>query len=107
MIAKKFELRIDELILEGVPYDQRQRILAAIDRELTRLLLESSNTRSSWGDERCLPLHEVDVNPHWTPERIGRHVAQSTYQQIGAMGTRVDAGISKSAPNTGNEKCSI
>ncbi len=80
------KLHIDELQLDSLPFDQRERVAAALESELRRLLSETAAGDGAWSGDRHLPVHEVVVNPLWSAEAIGRHAAESTFQQITGNG---------------------
>jgi hypothetical protein len=69
------ELAIEELVLEGLPYDQRHRVAAAIEAGLRRLLLEQGLPP---GLPAHIPAIRLDLDPnssHWSPETLGNRVA--------------------------------
>jgi hypothetical protein len=69
------ELHIERLILHDLPYDQRQRVAAAVEAELTRLLAEQG-LPPGWQDR--IPAIELELGPNETkgqPETIGQQIA--------------------------------
>jgi hypothetical protein len=78
------ELHIEELILHGLPYDQRRRVAAAIEQELTRLLAERG-APDGWDGIEPLTPAPITVNPRLSAEAIGQEVARTVYQQNGGQ----------------------
>lgn len=76
------DLRIEELILHDLPYDQRHRVAAAIEQALTRLLAERGLPAGSTEHMPPLRAAPVSVNPRLSAESIGQQVAQSVYAQL-------------------------
>lgn len=92
--GRNVELHIEELILHDLPYDQRHRVAAAVERELGRMLQEQG-IPAGW-QEGMPPLNSgpVQVNPRQSAESIGQQVAQSVYGQMGnaAQDAATDSG---------------
>ena len=80
------DLHIDELILRDVPYAQRQRIAAAIEQELTRLLTERGVPPSlaRGGFVPRIKLDDVQVAAGAKPAAIGNRIAQNIYSNLAA-----------------------
>ncbi len=80
------ELHIDELILRGVPYAQRRRIVAAIEQELTRLLgtqgLPEALVQS--GTIPYIRLDDVQVEENAKPSVVGSQIARQVYGSLTA-----------------------
>ncbi|MFN2223155.1 MAG: hypothetical protein PVH65_08175 [Chloroflexota bacterium] len=75
------KLQIEELLLDGLPYSQRQRIAAALEQALQRLIAEqglpdgaASRTLSSIGP--------IEVSRHARAETVGQQAAHSIYRQL-------------------------
>ena len=78
------ELHIDELVLHGFAARDRDRIAAALERELSRLIAQ--------GDLSHLPASSVQLDrvdagsfhlePAARPSHIGQTVAQRVYRQL-------------------------
>lgn len=76
------ELRIEELILHDLPYDQRHRVAAAIEQELTRLLGEHGAPPAFANNSSPLEVNAVVVNPNLTAETMALQVANAIFGQI-------------------------
>ncbi|HVB59569.1 MAG TPA: hypothetical protein VNE61_00120 [Ktedonobacteraceae bacterium] len=78
------DLHIDELILRDVPYAQRQRIAAAIEQELTRLLTERGVPPSlaRGGFVPRIKLDDIQTAAGAKPAAIGNHIAQNIYSNL-------------------------
>ncbi len=78
------ELHIDELILRGVPYAQRRRVVAAIELELTRLLGEQGlpETLAHGGAVPQIKLDELHATDGLKPQTIGTQIARHIYAQV-------------------------
>ncbi len=78
------ELHIDELVLRGLPYAQRRRIVAAIEVELTRLLGEQG-LPETWAQGGTLPQIKIDTM-HMAdgakPQAIGAQIARQVYGNL-------------------------
>jgi hypothetical protein len=77
------ELRIEELVLRDLPYDQRHRVAAALEQALTRLLAERG-VPPGYREGGPLDLPAVTVNGNLTAETIGGQVADRVYGQMAA-----------------------
>jgi hypothetical protein len=78
------ELHIEELILHDLPYDQRHRVAAAIEHELTRLLVERGLPAGFSEDMPPIDVGAVHVNPNLAAESVGVQVAGLIYGQLAA-----------------------
>ena len=79
------ELHIGELILRGLPYGQRDRVAAAVEAELKRLLEEGGLPPSLAGGG-TLPQVRVDdlrLAPGARPGAVGEQIAGSIYGSLG------------------------
>ncbi len=78
------ELHIDELILRGVPYTQRRRVVAAIELELTRLLGERElpEALTQGGALSQIKLDEIRMTDGMKPQAIGAQIAQQVYGSL-------------------------
>lgn len=76
------ELRIEELILHDLPYDQRHQVAAAIEQELARLFAERGAPSGLAEGTPPIDAGTVRVNPNLTAESIGAQVAGSIYGQL-------------------------
>jgi hypothetical protein len=79
-------LHIERLILDGVPFETRNRTLlqSAIETELVRLLTEN-NIASNWQTGGAMPDMRADaiqLAPQHTPAQLGRQIAGSIYGGI-------------------------
>jgi hypothetical protein len=85
------DLHIDELILRGVPYAQRQRITAATEQELTRLLAERGLPPSlaRGGFVPRIKLDDIPMTAGAKPAVIGNHIAQNIYSNLAGNTTDV------------------
>jgi hypothetical protein len=77
-VPANVELQIEELVLHGLPYDQRHRVAAAVERELARLLQEQG-VPAGWEGLLSLSPGPVAVNPRLSAETIGQQVALAVY----------------------------
>ncbi len=78
------ELHIDELILRGVPYAQRRRVVAAIEVELMRLLGEQGlpETLTHGGALPQIKLDEIGMTNEAKPQAIGTQIARQVYDNL-------------------------
>lgn len=78
---RMIELHIDELILEGFPVSDPNRITSVVQQELHRLLsqgeLPSRMKRN--GDIERLDGGAIQIEPRTTPENTGVRIARSLY----------------------------
>jgi|WetSurMetagenome_2_1015567.scaffolds.fasta_scaffold1597963_2 hypothetical protein len=92
------ELAIDELVLHGLPPAQRERIAAAVQAELQRLLDEGGlpPALAQGGRLPELRLGDLRVAPGAQPAALGAQIAASIYTSMGGEGV--------SSPQTGRSK---
>lgn len=78
------ELHIEQLVLDGFPPSERQRIGKAVELELTRLFTEQgiSYSMSKGGEFRHLDGGKFNVAPNSKTNTIGAKVAQSVYRNM-------------------------
>ncbi len=78
------DLHIDEFILPSVSPADRHRIVAAVERELARLLTEQGIGPHLLQNLRAVRLDggTLDANPGVNPEATGVHIAQSIYSNF-------------------------
>jgi hypothetical protein len=81
------DLRIEELILHDLPYDQRHRVAAAIEQELTRLLAERGAPPGFADEAPQFDAGTVHVSPNLTAESVGIQVAGSIYGKLAVGGS--------------------
>lgn len=79
-------LHIERLILDGVPFDAKNRALlqTAVETELIRLFTEN-NIASTWQSGGAMPDMRADaiqLTPQSTPTHLGRQIAGSIYGGI-------------------------
>lgn len=77
------ELHIDELVLHGFAARDRHRIAAALERELTRLIVQGDIAHQA----SPIQLDRVDagsfhLDPAARPSYIGQTVAQRVYRHL-------------------------
>lgn len=81
MSRRVVEIRVDRLILQGIDPRHRSRIAKAIERELTRLVMDKG-TPPHWEQAgvsvRRVP--RVAVSSGQPPARIGATVAKAIYR---------------------------
>jgi hypothetical protein len=84
MNQKPINLHIEELLLRDVPYSVRQRVVAAFEHELVRLLSEQdlppSMTQS--GYVPLINLGTIHIKPDAKPDAIGTQIAQRVYGKL-------------------------
>ncbi len=95
--AANIELRIEELILHDLPYDQRHRVAAAIEQALVHLLTERGVPADYQEGMPPIDTAAIGVNPRLSAESIGQQVAQSVYAQItsSSLGQGVGQGVAQ------------
>jgi len=81
------ELRIDRLILEGLPLSAAQGALVqrAVEQELARLLAEGGLSES-WHAGGAAPVVQggaITLAPGASPAQMGAQIAQSVYSGLG------------------------
>jgi hypothetical protein len=77
-------LHIEELLLRDVPYSVRQRVAAAFERELVRLLSEQElpPSMSQSGYIPLIDLGTMHITPDVKPDAIGTQIAQRVYGKL-------------------------
>jgi hypothetical protein len=80
------ELLIEELVLDGLPYDQRHRVATALESELHRLIAEQGLPAGWGGEEARLDGARVQVSAGWSAETMGARAAQAVYGQMVGSG---------------------
>ena len=80
------ELRIDRLVLEGLPLSAAQGALVqrAVEQELARLLAEGG-LAESWQKGGALPVMQgsaITLAPGGSPVQMGAQIAQSVYSGL-------------------------
>ena len=80
-------LHIERLILDGLPFETRDRAMlqSAVETELARLLTEN-NVASNWQNGGAVPSVRADaiqLTTQSNPAQIGRQIAGSIYGGIG------------------------
>ena len=84
----RIELEIEQLILHDFPAHERQRIAAAIERELARLIEQEGLLGIGAGGLWLGELAEIEVDAGLKPDQIGARVAEQIYD-----GLRQEKGI--------------
>jgi hypothetical protein len=83
MSARRIELRIGELVLEGVAPAEAGAVGAALEHELARLVGEhGAPSRPAAIDEA--PAAEIERRPGEPPAALGARVAGAIYGRLGA-----------------------
>jgi hypothetical protein len=81
-------LRIERLILDGLPVEARHRaaLQAEIELELARLLTES-DVAANWQSGGAIPSAPaaIQISAQNSPAEIGRQIAGSIYGGIGKV----------------------
>ena len=77
----KIDLHIEELVLEGFRASDRHRIGAAVERELTRLLMERGLPPglAAGGETAKLDGGSLEMKPGGRAEGVGRQVGNAIY----------------------------
>lgn len=83
----RIELKIDRLILDGLPVERSQSSLvkAAVEEELSRLLTRGGVAGKMESDS-SLPIlrgKEIRVQKGEEPQGVGRRIARAVYGEIG------------------------
>jgi hypothetical protein len=86
-LRPSIELRIDELILDGFGIPNGDRIGAALQRELSRLISSGDLAHLTAGPLQvdCLNAGNFHFEPNAHPNYIGRQLAQRVYGQLARM----------------------
>ena len=84
MKPKSIELHIEELVLQGMPAGDRQRIGAVVQRELTRMLAERGMPPAvaSGAEIESLSGQSFELARGASPDAIGVQVARAVYGGI-------------------------
>jgi hypothetical protein len=82
----RIELAIEELVLRGYPYAQRQQIAAAIQQELARLMGAGDLPESLAEGGRIpqLDLEDAGGSLQAGPDAIGARIASQVYANLGS-----------------------
>jgi len=77
----QIDLQIERLILNGVDIagHERQKLQAALETELTRLLTSGGLPYVENVQFREVPAVAIQLSPDSTPVQIGRQIARSVY----------------------------
>lgn len=79
----RITVRIDELVLHGLPREQRHAVAEAFETELARLCEESGAPLAGGRSEvPRLDLGTLHLSPGTPPSRIGRMVARKLHGGI-------------------------
>jgi hypothetical protein len=78
------ELHIDELILDGLPFAQRDRIAAAVEAELQRLLEEGGLPEPLAGGGTLFEVQvgDLPLASGIRPSAVGAQIAGTIYSHI-------------------------
>ncbi len=81
MTPYNLDFNIDELVLDGFINIDRERLGAAVERELTRLFTERgvSSALRQGGRTARLDGGAFDLAPHADADAIGAQIAQTVY----------------------------
>lgn len=84
------EIHIEELVLHGFAGNDRLRIGAAIERELSRLIAQPGAHISGMAPINVdrMDAGGFQLAASATPQVIGRRVAQKVYRQLSSIETR-------------------
>jgi hypothetical protein len=84
----KITLRIDEVVLEGVPPSDWRRIEDTLRRELERLIGEQGLPEGAElsAEIDAVDAGEVELRPGMLPDEIGRRLAHSLYEELAGSG---------------------
>jgi hypothetical protein len=80
----RIELHIEELVLEGLPSRDRDRIGMAVETALARLLEERGLPPALALGESAADISagDIDIQPGATPESIGEQIALVLYEGL-------------------------
>ena len=92
-----FDLRIDELVLDGFPPGERFAIAAAFERELTRILSGPAAPFAAAGGPRRMDAGRMDAGriilaPGGTARTTGIEAARAVGRNLGRMSGTPSAG---------------
>jgi hypothetical protein len=86
-LEMRIELKIDRLVLDGLPVDRSQSSLvkAAVEEELSRLLTRDGVVGKMGADayQPYLRGEEIAVQRGEEPQGVGRRIARAVYGEIG------------------------
>lgn len=82
MTARRVEVRIDDLVLEGVRPNEAGDIGAAVERELARLVRERGAPDRDVAVEIAEPA-EIERRPWEAPAALGTQLAGAIYGRLG------------------------
>lgn len=76
---KRVVVHIENLVLKGFRYEDRHRVAAALQVELTRVLAQpgAAERLTELGSARQLRLDNVNVGPNAIPQQIGSETARA------------------------------
>ena len=76
------ELHIEELVLHGFKPGDRHRIGEAVEREITRLLVEHGLPLAQGTEVARLDGGLLHLSPNYNTEMVGRKLAGNIYQSL-------------------------
>jgi hypothetical protein len=82
MTARRVELRIEELVLEGVAPAEAHRVGAAVERELARLVRDNGVPEGA-GAVRAPAPASIERLPGEAPAALGTRLAGAIYGRLG------------------------
>jgi hypothetical protein len=82
MTARRVEVRIDDLVLEGVRPNEAGDVGAAIERELARPVRERGAPERAVAVEIAQPA-EIERRPGEAPAALGMRLAGAIYGRLG------------------------
>ncbi len=85
MTAGSIEIHVEELVLYGFPPEQRDRIGAAFERQLTRLVVSDGLPQSVAEIDEVAHLDggTIGLMPGAGPEDTGAQIARAVYGGLG------------------------
>jgi hypothetical protein len=83
MTARRVELRIDDLVLEGVAPAEARDVGEALERELGRLVRERGAPQGAGVVEVAAPA-EIERRPGEAPAALGARLAGVIHGRLGA-----------------------
>jgi hypothetical protein len=101
---RTIDLRIDRLVLAGLPAGERFRIAEAMNQELTRILSEQglpSILRDSTDHDR-LDAGSISLERGASGETMGSLIARAVYRGIDNTGSNAAPARIATSPNPGN-----
>ena len=98
------DLRVEQLVVDGLPASDRDRFGNALQAELERLLAERGMAPAADLDIGQLMAGNMSQAAPIRPEFFGRQVAEAIHRQIGQVGQVGASGDSSaSVPGSGNQ----